>query len=87
MPPGKSIRLTKATPSALTIADRFTRTRPSVADRLAAGKALRTTVPLASLGEYVPSPKRKDPVAILEAQAKTRLPELIPALITFQKLS
>jgi len=45
---------------------------------MAAGKALRTKVPLASLGEYAPYPKRKDPVAILEAQAKTRLQQLIP---------
>jgi len=45
---------------------------------MAAGKALRTKVPRASLAEYKPPAKRKDPVAILEAQAKTRLPQLIP---------
>jgi uncharacterized protein (DUF2252 family) len=45
---------------------------------MAAGKALRTKVPRASLAEYNPSSKRKDPVAILEAQAKTRLPQLVP---------
>jgi uncharacterized protein (DUF2252 family) len=60
------------------LVERFSATRPSVADRMAAGKALRTKVPRASLAEYNPSSKRKDPVAILEAQAKTRLPELVP---------
>jgi uncharacterized protein (DUF2252 family) len=60
------------------LAEQFTAPRPSIADRLAAGKSLRTAVPRASLAEYKPPPHRKDPVAILEAQAKTRLQELIP---------
>jgi uncharacterized protein (DUF2252 family) len=45
---------------------------------MAAGKALRAKVPRASLAEYKPSLKRQDPVDILEAQARTRLPQLIP---------
>jgi uncharacterized protein (DUF2252 family) len=60
------------------LVDRFTAPRPSIADRMEAGKRLRTAVPRASLAEYKPPPNRKDPVAILEAQAKTRLQELIP---------
>jgi len=60
------------------LADQFTAPRPSIADRLAAGKRLRTNVPRASLAEYKPPANRKDPVAILEAQAKTRLQQLIP---------
>lgn len=60
------------------LAERFTAPRASIADRMAAGKALRTSVPKASLGEYKPPSKRKNPVAILEAQAKTRLKQLIP---------
>jgi len=60
------------------LVEQFTAARPSVADRMATGKALRTKVPRASLAEYKPSSKRKDPVAILEAQAKSRLPQLIP---------
>jgi uncharacterized protein (DUF2252 family) len=67
----------KVVPSDTRLIELFTATRPSVADRMAAGKALRTNVPRASLAEYKPSLKRKDPVAILEAQAKTRLPQLI----------
>jgi uncharacterized protein (DUF2252 family) len=45
---------------------------------MAAGKALRKKIPRSSLAEFKPSLKRKDPVTILEAQAKTRLPQLIP---------
>ena len=58
--------------------DRFTAPRASIADRIDAGKRLRTAVPRESLAEFKPQAKRKNPVAILEAQAKTRLPELIP---------
>ncbi|WP_433964205.1 DUF2252 family protein [Tunturiibacter gelidiferens] len=60
------------------LADHFTEPRPSVADREDAGKRLRTTVPRANLAEHQLPKNRKDPVAILEAQAKTRLQELIP---------
>lgn len=52
--------------------------RPTVAERRAAGKALRERVRRAAHAEYRPSPQRPDPVAILEAQARTRLPELVP---------
>ena len=58
--------------------ERFTSARLSVPDRMAAGKALRKKAPRRSLAEYKPSMKRKDPVTILEAQAKTRLLQLIP---------
>ncbi len=58
--------------------ERFSAPRPSIADRIDVGKRLRTAVPRASLAEFKPAAKRKDPVAILEAQAKTRLAELIP---------
>jgi uncharacterized protein (DUF2252 family) len=60
------------------LVEQFTAPRPSVADRIAAGKRLRTAVPKASLAEYKAQNTRKDPVAILEAQAKTRLQDLVP---------
>lgn len=50
----------------------------SVEERMDAGKKLRTKFPRINQGEYHPSKKRADPVSILEAQAKTRIPELIP---------
>jgi uncharacterized protein (DUF2252 family) len=56
----------------------FAAPRPSVADRIATGKRLRTTLSRASMAEYKPQKTRKDPVAILEAQAKTRIRKLIP---------
>jgi uncharacterized protein (DUF2252 family) len=58
--------------------EQFTAPRASLADRIADGKRLRTTVLRASLAEYKSQKTRKDPVAILEAQAKIRLQALIP---------
>jgi uncharacterized protein (DUF2252 family) len=58
--------------------ERFLKPVPPIAERLAAGKALRLEFPRASLATLQPPPRRKDPVAILEAQAKTRLQQLIP---------
>jgi uncharacterized protein (DUF2252 family) len=56
----------------------FLTAQPAVEERLSAGKALRLEVPRASLGEFRPPPRRKDPVAILEAQGRTRLQKLVP---------
>jgi uncharacterized protein (DUF2252 family) len=52
--------------------------KPSVEQRIAAGKALRNQCPRALQGEYKPAADRADPVSILEEQAKTRLPDLVP---------
>ncbi len=51
---------------------------PSRAERAARGKAMRAQVPRSSHAEWQPSPDRRDPVAILEEQGQTRVPELIP---------
>ncbi len=50
----------------------------SVAERVARGKAARKEVPRASHAKFEPPPTRADPVALLERQAKTRVPELVP---------
>ena len=50
----------------------------SVAKRVARGKAARKEVPRASHARFEPPPNRPDPVALLERQAKTRVPELVP---------
>jgi uncharacterized protein (DUF2252 family) len=42
------------------------------------GRAARQRVPRATHGEWSPAIDRADPVALLEAQAATRLPELVP---------
>jgi uncharacterized protein (DUF2252 family) len=50
----------------------------SVAERVARGKAARDEVPRASHAVYTPSTVRADPLDILEQQATTRVPELVP---------
>ena len=51
---------------------------PSVAERVARGKAARDEVPRSSHADFTPSPTRPDPVDVLEQQATTRVPELVP---------
>ena len=45
---------------------------------MARGRAARGTVPRSSHGRWEPAPDRPDPVALLEEQAASRVPELIP---------
>ncbi|MDM0024332.1 DUF2252 domain-containing protein [Variovorax saccharolyticus] len=59
------------------LASEFTAPRPSVEERMAAGKALRERIPRASHAAFERLPQ-VDPLAILEAQAATRLPQLVP---------
>jgi uncharacterized protein (DUF2252 family) len=49
-----------------------------VSERAATGKAARSRAPRSAHAEWGPSPGRADPVAILEAQARSRVPELVP---------
>jgi uncharacterized protein (DUF2252 family) len=44
----------------------------------AAGKAAREKTPRSSHGEWEPAKGRKDPIKLLESQAKSRVPELVP---------
>ena len=50
----------------------------SVAERAARGKAARSEVPRASHAQWEPSSARPDPIGLLEQQAQTRVPELVP---------
>ena len=50
----------------------------TVAERVAHGKAARAEVPRSSHADYEPPRRRTDPVKLLERQAKTRVPELVP---------
>jgi hypothetical protein len=52
--------------------------RPGVEQRLAKGKSLRNSFPIAKQGDYKPAPDRADPVSILEEQGKSRLADLVP---------
>jgi hypothetical protein len=56
----------------------FTVKRPSIIQRMAAGKALRKQVPRASHAIYERGTRRPDPVEILERQNATRVRKLIP---------
>jgi uncharacterized protein (DUF2252 family) len=47
-------------------------------ERAARGKAARAEVPRSSHAEWEPPPHRPDPVVLLEEQAQTRVPELVP---------
>ncbi len=50
----------------------------TVAERVARGKAARVEVPRSSHATFEPLATRADPVGLLERQAKTRVPELVP---------
>ena len=50
----------------------------TVAERAARGKAARAEVPRSSHAVFEPPSRRADPVKLLERQAKTRVPELVP---------
>ncbi len=56
----------------------FQSKRLSIEERINTGKELRNKFPRFKLGEYKPAANRTDPVSILEEQAKTRLPNLVP---------
>ena len=64
------------------VAPRKTATRSmahlSVAERVARGKAARAEVPRSSHAVFQPSSERADPIELLERQAQTRVPELVP---------
>ncbi len=47
-------------------------------ERHQAGKALRQQVPRAWHAAWEPAPDRRDPIAILQEQAESRLPDLVP---------
>ncbi|MFF2542704.1 DUF2252 domain-containing protein [Kitasatospora sp. NPDC058063] len=51
---------------------------PSASDPVSAGRRVRRNVPRSAHGTWTPGPDRADPVDILEAQAATRVPELVP---------
>ena len=47
-------------------------------ERTAMGKAARAVAPLESHAEWAPSQYRVDPIGLLEEQAETRVPDLVP---------
>ena len=51
---------------------------PTPAERAARGKAARAVAPRSAHGEWEPAADRRDPVELLEEQAASRVPELVP---------
>ena len=52
--------------------------RLTPAERAERGKEARAAAPRDSHGMFDPGPGRADPLGLLEEQAKTRVPELVP---------
>jgi uncharacterized protein (DUF2252 family) len=50
----------------------------TVDQRVARGRAARTEAPRSAHGRWAPAPDRPDPVALLEEQAASRVPMLVP---------
>src|SRR3954453_19631610 len=50
----------------------------TVGERVARGKAARREVPRSSHAGFTPGQHRRGPIALLEQQAETRVPELVP---------
>src|SRR5947209_5480641 len=50
----------------------------TVAERIALGKAARAKVSRRAHGEWEAAPHRRDPIELLEEQAQTRVPGLVP---------
>ena len=69
---------TDASRSEPDFASAWRRQRLTVEDRVARGRAARRDAPRSGHGRWQPAPDRPDPVALLEQQARTRVPELVP---------
>jgi len=54
------------------------RERLSVEERIARGKAARLSAPRSSHAAFAPAADRPDPIVLLEEQAASRVPELVP---------
>jgi uncharacterized protein (DUF2252 family) len=50
----------------------------TASERAARGKAARAVAPRSEQGEWIPASDRRDPVEMLEEQAASRVPELVP---------
>jgi len=60
---------------------------PDFEERAARGRAARKTSPRSAHAGWVPAPDRPDPVALLEEQAASRVPELVPIRYGRMKVS
>ncbi|MGH3183252.1 MAG: DUF2252 family protein, partial [Streptosporangiaceae bacterium] len=63
---------------ASTFASAWRRAHLTVDERVARGRAAREQAPRTSHGRWEPAPDRPDPISLLEEQAESRVPQLIP---------
>jgi uncharacterized protein (DUF2252 family) len=69
---------TSAAATTLPFASTWRRQHLTVEQRIARGRDARSKVPRRSHGRWEPAPDRPDPIALLEEQAETRVPQLVP---------
>ena len=70
--------LSPGVPSVTNDADLAAQTAASYRERHERGRAARRVAPRTSHAAWAPATDRPDPVDLLEAQAKDRLPDLLP---------
>jgi uncharacterized protein (DUF2252 family) len=63
---------------ASTFASAWRRAHLTVDERVARGRSARKQAPRSSHGRWTPAPDRPDPIALLEEQAESRVPSLVP---------
>ena len=74
----EAARRTVVLPRSATTGLEAPRQHQTPAERRVRGKAARAEVPRESHAKWEPSPDRPDPVALLESQGATRVPDLVP---------
>jgi uncharacterized protein (DUF2252 family) len=76
--PGQTSRAGTTHAAASTFASAWRRAHLTVDERVARGRDARKAAPRSSHGRWTPAPDRPDPIALLEEQARTRVPSLVP---------
>src|ERR1700691_3769450 len=76
--PGQTSRAGTTQAAASTFASAWRRAHLTVDERVARGRDARKEAPRSSHGRWAPAPDRPDPVALLEEQAESRVPSLVP---------
>ncbi len=74
-------------PTAPGVSARGVAPRPTLEERRARGRAMREKISRSSHAFWAETPNRPDPIALLEAQATTRLPDLVPIRYARMRLS
>jgi uncharacterized protein (DUF2252 family) len=76
--PGQTSQPGTTHAAASTFASAWRRAHLTVDERVARGRDARKQAPRSSHGRWTPAPDRPDPVALLEEQAASRVPSLVP---------